>query len=86
MPTAPAAAAFCAFNAKVQAPRLMTAMEPAAKPAKSEAWQPGVASPETDTGARGPMTSPLGLNHIEIALSLRFTLPVLRTGGLASAL
>src|SRR5512145_2871671 len=59
-PAAPALYAFVALSANVHAPRLIRAMFPAGKPAKSAASQPGVASP--GGAARcvtGAVTSPL---------------------------
>ncbi len=61
-PTAPAAAAFSAFSWKVQAPRWISAMSPAGKPAKSAASHPLVdAFPRPSwrsTAVTPPVTSP----------------------------
>ena len=57
---APAACALVALMAKVQPPRLMSAMFPAGKPAKSAASQPGVGSAGGAASAvTAAVTSPL---------------------------
>ena len=59
-PAAPALKALVALIAKVQAPRLISAMLPAGKPAKSAASQPGVASTSGPAApSRCAVTSPL---------------------------